>query len=264
MAIPKSDFSYFLQELNGFAGDFSHWHFQPGMLFAENQAWWQPGRRRPAPHEGVDFRGYVNLAGETVCFNGRAKVPSLYEGEIAGIFDDFLGRSLLIGHAHFEAGKRLYSLYAHLRPREGCWLGARVRAGQWIATIAPAKGKKVPAHLHLSTLLMPESAVEALSWRTINHQPAVVLRNPAHFLELGVWYVYMVRCADNSLYSGITTDLSRRLTEHNAAKGGARYTRARQPVTLHYYELAGNRAAAAKRELALKKMRHGRKIALAT
>ncbi|MGV1098869.1 GIY-YIG nuclease family protein [Thiovibrio sp. JS02] len=68
------------------------------------------------------------------------------------------------------------------------------------------------------------------------------------------WHVYMVRCSDNSLYTGITTDLGRRLAEHNAGKKGARYTRSRRPVFLVYREEAESRSAAAKREYRLKKM----------
>jgi len=68
------------------------------------------------------------------------------------------------------------------------------------------------------------------------------------------WYVYMLECADNSLYTGVTTDLERRLVEHNETNKGARYTRARRPVSLVYAEAAASRSAALKRECALKKL----------
>lgn len=55
--------------------------------------------------------------------------------------------------------------------------------------------------------------------------------------HLTTWYVYMVRCSDASLYTGVTTDVNRRLIEHNSRKSGARYTRSRQPVSLVYVEL---------------------------
>ena len=67
------------------------------------------------------------------------------------------------------------------------------------------------------------------------------------------WFVYMLRCADNSLYTGITTDIERRLMEHNAEKSVTRYTRARQPVELVYQEILESRAEACKREAQLKK-----------
>ena len=47
-----------------------------------------------------------------------------------------------------------------------------------------------------------------------------------------LWHVYMVRCSDQSLYTGITTDVQRRVNEHNSSKRGARYTKSRRPVAL--------------------------------
>ncbi|MGW8193305.1 MAG: GIY-YIG nuclease family protein [Desulforhopalus sp.] len=68
------------------------------------------------------------------------------------------------------------------------------------------------------------------------------------------WYVYIVRCKDNSYYTGITTDLARRLEEHNCSPAGAKYTRSRRPVTLVYFERAANRASAARREFQIKRL----------
>ena len=65
----------------------------------------------------------------------------------------------------------------------------------------------------------------------------------------------MVRCSDNSLYTGITTDIDKRLLEHNSGnKPGAKYTRSRGPVTLVYTEMAESRSHAAKREYEIKSM----------
>ena len=67
------------------------------------------------------------------------------------------------------------------------------------------------------------------------------------------WFVYILRCADDSLYTGITTDLKRRVAEHNSgASAGARYTRARRPVTLVYHERQSSRSAAGQRECLLR------------
>ena len=75
------------------------------------------------------------------------------------------------------------------------------------------------------------------------------------------WYVYIVRCADDSLYTGITTDVERRVAQHNAGEG-ARYTRGRGPVALVYREVVKDRTEALKREHAIKKMPIGKKRAL--
>lgn len=64
----------------------------------------------------------------------------------------------------------------------------------------------------------------------------------------------MVNCSDNTIYTGITKDLGRRVLEHNSPKGGAKYTRSRQPVTLVYSEKVLSRSAAAKKEYLIKRM----------
>jgi putative endonuclease len=67
-----------------------------------------------------------------------------------------------------------------------------------------------------------------------------------------IWQVYLLRCNDNSLYAGITTDIERRLHQHNNSKLGAKYTRARRPVNLVYLENSNDRSAASKREYQLR------------
>jgi putative endonuclease len=67
-----------------------------------------------------------------------------------------------------------------------------------------------------------------------------------------MYYVYMVECADKTLYTGITTDLERRVIEHNSSDKGAKYTRARRPVTLVYSERYEDRSRASKREYEIK------------
>ena len=69
------------------------------------------------------------------------------------------------------------------------------------------------------------------------------------------WFVYILRCSDNSLYTGITTDLKRRVDEHNGEKSVTRYTRVRQPVKLVYQEVSDSRSDASKREAQIKKLR---------
>ncbi|MFP5403436.1 MAG: GIY-YIG nuclease family protein [Gammaproteobacteria bacterium] len=76
------------------------------------------------------------------------------------------------------------------------------------------------------------------------------------------WWVYLLRCADGTLYTGITTDVARRVAEHNGDGPGARYTRGRRPVVLAYAEPAGSRAEAARREAAIKRLDRARKLAL--
>lgn len=78
----------------------------------------------------------------------------------------------------------------------------------------------------------------------------------------GGWFVYVVRCADRTLYTGVTTDMEKRLAEHNAGQG-ARYTRSRRPVELVYVEPAADRGAALRRESEIKRMPAAQKRLLA-
>lgn len=75
------------------------------------------------------------------------------------------------------------------------------------------------------------------------------------------WYCYILRCADDTLYCGITNDIDKRLAAHNAGTA-ARYTRARGPVSLVYMEDCADRSAASKRELAIKNLARTKKLAL--
>ena len=80
-------------------------------------------------------------------------------------------------------------------------------------------------------------------------------------IDSQTWWAYLVRCADDTLYAGITTDLERRVTEHNTGSG-ARYTRARRPVVLVYREQCDDRSSALKREAAIKRLSRADKLAL--
>ena len=73
------------------------------------------------------------------------------------------------------------------------------------------------------------------------------------------WFVYLLRCKDNSLYCGVTTDLDRRLTEHNEGTA-SRYTRVRRPVTLLEYADFPDRSTAQGVEFAVKQKPHKEKL----
>lgn len=76
-----------------------------------------------------------------------------------------------------------------------------------------------------------------------------------------MWYVYIIKCSDGSLYTGVTTDIKRRIDEHNAKKA-ARYTQGRTPVTLAYNEKRPNRSEALKREAEIKSWPRNKKLSL--
>ena len=80
-------------------------------------------------------------------------------------------------------------------------------------------------------------------------------------LDMARWFVYVVRCRDGSLYTGISTDVAGRVAVHNAGKG-ARYTRARRPVTVVHVERKRSRGNALKREAAIKALSRAEKMDL--
>ena len=78
-----------------------------------------------------------------------------------------------------------------------------------------------------------------------------------------LWQVYLLQCADSSLYAGVTTDLARRLQQHNGQlAGGARYTQARRPVALVWSEACDSRSDAQQKEHALRRLSREQKLAI--
>jgi len=73
-----------------------------------------------------------------------------------------------------------------------------------------------------------------------------------------IWYLYILRCKDGTLYTGITTDVEKRLEAHRAGRG-AKYTRGRTPLELVYRETCGSHSQALKRELEIKKLKRAEK-----
>ncbi|MEA3241458.1 MAG: GIY-YIG nuclease family protein [Pseudomonadota bacterium] len=77
--------------------------------------------------------------------------------------------------------------------------------------------------------------------------------------NMKAWVVYILRCNDSTLYTGITNNLKKRITSHSYGKG-SKYTRSRLPVELVYQEQAKNRSEATRRELEIKRLSHGDKM----
>jgi len=77
-----------------------------------------------------------------------------------------------------------------------------------------------------------------------------------------MYYLYILECADKTLYTGITVDLERRVREHNGSKLGAKYTKARRPVKLVYSKRYANRSKASIAENRIKGFNRGEKLKL--
>lgn len=79
-----------------------------------------------------------------------------------------------------------------------------------------------------------------------------------------MWFVYILECSDNTLYTGITTSLERRLIEHNTSEKGAKYTRSRRPVKIVAHCVVKDRSAALRLESKVKSLKKSEKIAYLT
>lgn len=77
-----------------------------------------------------------------------------------------------------------------------------------------------------------------------------------------MWYVYILECSGQTLYTGITTDLKRRLEEHDSSTLGAKYTKGRRPLKMLYYRELPNKSEAQKEEYRIKKLTRQEKIDL--
>jgi len=77
-----------------------------------------------------------------------------------------------------------------------------------------------------------------------------------------MYYLYILKCTDKTLYTGITIDLKRRIAEHNRSKLGAKYTSSRRPVKLVYSKKFKNRSTASKEEARIKKLNRNKKLML--
>jgi putative endonuclease len=76
------------------------------------------------------------------------------------------------------------------------------------------------------------------------------------------YFVYILKCADDTLYTGITNDINKRIIAHNTSKTGARYTSSRRPVVLQYSEVLETKSLALKREAQIKKLTRAEKLIL--
>lgn len=99
----------------------------------------------------------------------------------------------------------------------------------------------------------------ARSWSSIDERPRLTLRGSA--LAMAAAWVYMLRCADDSLYTGWTVDVQRRLARHRAG-AASRYTASRLPVELAWVCEMPDRGAAMREEARIKRLQRGEKLAL--
>jgi murein DD-endopeptidase MepM/ murein hydrolase activator NlpD len=167
-APPPSGLTRALVRVNGLeARGFQAWLFDPAMLFGAGRMWWDDRGPRPRPHEGLDLCLYWGSEGTTGQLGAPARVPAMYDGVVAHLCDDLIGRSVMMEHRFVGLPGVYYTLYGHTRPRAGLAAGQPVRAGEVLARLAPIArpGATVLPHLHVSVGWAPEPVPpERLDW----------------------------------------------------------------------------------------------------
>jgi Peptidase family M23 len=185
----KSEFFDYLLASNGPAlAGFKRWLFQPGMAFNSRQTWWGEKQLRSCPHEGIDLCCFEDSRGQLRQVGPDLRIPVTWAGKIIKLARDFLGKSIYLGHAILAAdGRQLCTAYGHTRPLASLEVGQPVAAGDIIAALAAAPGKKsrVPPHLHLSLAWIPVALdPDRLDWQNLGRDPAITLIDPLSVLAL--------------------------------------------------------------------------------
>ena len=90
-------------------------------------------------------------------------------------------------------------------------------------------------------------------------RPSQFLHTLKSDMPSSVWYLYVLQCSDGTYYTGVTTDVKRRLNEHNNSSRGSKYTKTRRPVKLIYFSEFENRSSAQKAEYRFKKLKREQK-----
>jgi len=184
----KARFTEFLIRENGlYKCGFKGWFFHPGMLFQATDKWWGDKGTRHSPHEGLDLCLYTDQANRVVSLGEHTKIPAIYDGVVARMVDDFLGKSIMIEHVLSNGdNSRLYTFYGHTTPGNGLHVGKTVKEGEIIATLAlPVESRTdISAHLHISLGWASEAILHnELDWDMVGDSKALTLLDPLPVIQ---------------------------------------------------------------------------------
>jgi murein DD-endopeptidase MepM/ murein hydrolase activator NlpD len=188
IALKKTRFTEMLIEENGLdRNGFDSWLFCPGMLFSSPEKWWGDHGRRDFPHEGIDLCLYRDHYGRTLRLDEKSRIPVMHDGVVRAIFTDYLGKAVIIEHETPESGNgRFLSVYAHTKPRANVKIGAKVKEGDIIATIADTSRSKanIIPHLHFSLgLPSPSLSFDPFVWNLMRNPDLITLLDPLEVID---------------------------------------------------------------------------------
>lgn len=186
--IEKSHFTQLLVRENGLDRvGFNSWAFYPGMLFRAPDKWWGDRGKRDNPHEGLDLCLYRGRLGKVFRLDEKTRVSVMYDGVIAGIIADFLGKSIIVEHRFPDCdGLTFLTIYGHTAPGDDLRTGTIVKEGDIIATLADANKSNadVPPHLHVSLGLAQQVLpYDDLDWKKINDPNILAMADPLDVID---------------------------------------------------------------------------------
>jgi hypothetical protein len=188
MLLQKSHYTEMLIEANALDHiGLESWIFCHGMLFKSPDKWWGDHGRRDFPHEGIDLCLYRDHCGEIGRIDDKTRIPVLNDGVIRAIFKDYLGHAVVVEHdisVIDTAG--LISFYAHTKPNADMDIGAKVKKGDILGTIADTSHSKanILPHLHFS-LWHPLKPIhyDGFIWNTIRNPEMITLLDPLPVID---------------------------------------------------------------------------------
>lgn len=169
LILQKSRFTQCLIQTNALDKfGFREWVFFPGMLFHSMDKWWGNQGKRLKPHEGLDLCMYQTHQNQTLFLDEQTKLPSMYDGLILKIMDDFIGKSVILEHRlNKNDPSRFCTIYGHILPLSGLYEDKAVMEGEILGTLAPPRNlqRNLPPHLHLSVVWISSNiSIQPLDW----------------------------------------------------------------------------------------------------
>jgi murein DD-endopeptidase MepM/ murein hydrolase activator NlpD len=189
LTLTKTEFTrYFIKE-NGLSESvFKEWVLYSGMLFRATDKWWGDRGRRSRPHEGIDLCFYKDPQERIHALAEGVKIPAMYDGTVAGIINDFIGKSIIIKHrVPGNDSSWFCTIYGHTTPEADICTGRTVREGEVIAAVAGLSGPVagMGPHLHIS-IGSPASGVvswDTLAWKHIGDPGVMKLIDPLQVID---------------------------------------------------------------------------------
>jgi murein DD-endopeptidase MepM/ murein hydrolase activator NlpD len=201
----KSRFSEFLIRENGLdQSGFKEWIFCTGMLFRSPDRWWGDRGMRDKIHEGLDLCLYGDLQNRILSLNRKTKIPAMYDGVVVRMFNDFIGKSVIVEHQlpGFKQG-RFCTIYGHTDPVSDLQPGKMVKEGNILATLANA-GKSetgILTHLHISVGWTSKIiSYDKLDWENIGAPNHLTLLDPLTVMDWNYLVLNHEECEKRNLY----------------------------------------------------------------